>query len=76
VSEATITSKGQVTIPADIRKALGLSAGERVVFTRLDDGATVVMRAKTRSILELKGMLKPAPGQRKVPVEDMNIGGN
>ena len=32
MSEATITSKGQVTIPAEIRKALGLSAGERVVF--------------------------------------------
>lgn len=73
MSEATITSKGQVTIPADIRKALGLSAGERVVFTRLDDGTTV-MRAKSRSILELKGMLKPVRGGRKVPVEDMNIG--
>lgn len=73
MSEATVTSKGQVTIPADIRKALGLSAGERVVFTRLDDGTTV-MRAKSRSILELKGMLKPVRGRRKVPVEDMNIG--
>ena len=31
MSEATITSKGQVTIPAEIRKALGLSAGERKV---------------------------------------------
>lgn len=73
MSEATITSKGQVTIPADIRKALGLSAGERVVFTRLDDGTTI-MRAKTRSIMDLKGMLKPARGRRKIPVEDMNIG--
>jgi antitoxin PrlF len=73
MSEATITSKGQVTIPADIRKALGLSAGERVVFTQLEDGTTI-MRAKTRSILGLKGTLKPARGRRKVPVEDMNIG--
>ena len=73
MSEATVTSKGQVTIPADIRKALGLSAGERVVFTRLDDGTTV-MRAKTRSILDLKGMLKPARGKRKVAIDDMNIG--
>jgi antitoxin PrlF len=46
MSEATITSKGQITVPADVRKALGLQAGERVVFTRLDDGTTV-MRAKT-----------------------------
>ena len=71
--EATITSKGQVTIPADIRKALGLTAGERVVFTRLDDGTTV-MRPKNRSVLELRGMLKPARGKRKVAIQDMNIG--
>ena len=73
MTEATITSKGQVTIPADIRKALGLSAGKRVVFTCMDDGTTI-MRAKTRSILELKGLLKAAPGKRKVAVKDMRIG--
>ena len=73
MSEATVTSKGQVTIPADIRKAMGLSAGERVVFTQLEDGTTV-MRAKTRSILELKGLLKSAVKKRNVSVDDMNIG--
>jgi AbrB family looped-hinge helix DNA binding protein len=73
MSEATLTSKGQVTIPAEIRKAMGLSAGERVVFTQLDDGTTV-MRAKTRSILDLKGLLKAAAKKRKVSVADMNIG--
>ena len=73
MSEATLTSKGQVTIPADIRKALGLSTGERVVFTQLADGTTV-MRAKTRSILDLKGMLKSGHGRRKVAIGDMNIG--
>ena len=73
MSEARLTSKGQITIPADIRKALGLSTGERVVFTRLDDGTTV-MRNKTRSVIDLKGLLKPARGRRKVPLDDMNIG--
>lgn len=81
MSDATLTSKGQVTIPADIRKAMGLQAGERVVFTRLDDGTTV-MRAKTRSAMELKGLLKDAAEARKnagkstakVSVADMNIG--
>jgi len=75
MSEATMTSKGQVTIPAEIRKAMGLNAGERVVFTQLDDGTTV-MRAKTRSILELRGMLKPVRGdkKKKVGIQDMNIG--
>ena len=72
MSEATLTSKGQVTIPAEVRKAMGLTAGERVVFTRLDDGTTV-MRAKSRSILELQGLLTPVVNQRKVPIDDMNI---
>ena len=73
MSEATVTSKGQITIPADIRKALGLEAGERVMFTQLDDGTTV-MRAKTRSMSEIKGLLKAAKGKRGVSVDDMNIG--
>ena len=72
MSTATMTSKGQITIPANIRKALRLSAGERVVFTQLDDG-TVIMRAKTRSILDLKGLLQ-AEGLPKLAVEDMRIG--
>ena len=73
MSEATLTSKGQVTIPADIRKAMGLSAQDRVVFTRLVDGTTI-MRAKTRSIVDLKGLLKRGKGAAKVKIEDMNIG--
>ena len=74
MSEATITSKGQVTIPVEIRKALGLTAGERVVFTQLDDGTTV-FRAKTRSIMELRGILKHARRKkRRVSIKDMNIG--
>jgi antitoxin PrlF len=74
MSEATMTSKGQVTIPADIRKSMRLNAGERVVFTQLDDGTTVI-RAKTRSILELQGTLKTdRRNRRKIAIQDMNIG--
>jgi AbrB family looped-hinge helix DNA binding protein len=73
MSEATVTSKGQITIPADIREAMGLSAQDRVVFTRLPDGSTI-MRAKTRSVTELKGMLKRRKGAPKVSIADMNLG--
>lgn len=74
MSEATMTSKGQITIPADIRKSVGLTAGERVVFTRLSDG-TVLMRPKRRSILDLRGILKDARKKgRKVTIDDMDIG--
>lgn len=44
----TITAKGRVTIPVKIRKALGLAAGERVVFTRTECG-TILMRPNNRS---------------------------
>jgi antitoxin PrlF len=44
VSEATLTSKGQITIPADIRKLLSIRPQDRLTFTPMPDG-TVVMRA-------------------------------
>lgn len=74
MSEATLTSKGQVTIPADIRKSLGLNAKDLLSFTPMPDG-TVVLRAKNRPLLFLRGMLKPKlkPGT-KVSIEDMKMG--
>lgn len=72
MSEATLTSKGQVTIPAEIRRFLEVEAQDRITFTPMPDG-TVVLRAKTRSLKELKGILKPKSGVR-VSVEDMNLG--
>ena len=68
MAEAAVTSKGQITIPADIRRAMGIKAKDRVVFTVMPDGTTV-MRAKTKSVTSLKGVLKN-PG-KKVPVSSM-----
>lgn len=72
MSEAKITSKGSITIPADIRKGLGVATGDRMVFSRLEDG-TVILRAKSRSIQDLKGMLKSAT-KRKISTNDMRMG--
>jgi AbrB family looped-hinge helix DNA binding protein len=72
MSEATLTSKGQITIPADIRKSMDLSPKDRLTFTPMPDG-TVVMRAKTKSLLSLKGLLKPAPGG-SVSISEMSLG--
>ena len=61
-------------VSAEIRRAIGLTAGERVVLTQLDDGTTV-FRANRRSIFELRGLLKPARGRKRpVALKDMNIG--
>lgn len=70
MADATLTAKGQTTIPKEIRERLGLEAGDKLTFTTLSDG-TVVMRAKTRRLLDLAGSLT-RPGQPAVSVEEMN----
>ena len=72
MSEATLTSKGKITIPADIRQLMGIGPKDRLTFTPTLDG-TVVMRAKTKSLPALKGMLKPLSGT-SVSISDMSIG--
>lgn len=67
---ATITSKGQTTIPKAVRDGLGLKAGDKVRFTLLTDG-TVIMRRKTGSILDLAGTLR-TPGRAPIAIDDMN----
>ncbi len=69
--QATLTSKGQITIPIEIRRMLGLSTGEQVTFTQLSDGS-VVMRAKTRSLADLDGILQ-SPHLNHIRIEDMHI---
>lgn len=69
MSEATLTSKGQVTIPKEVRDALGLAAGDRVAFVDTADGVLLV--PAKGDIRELRGMFR---GRRKKPlsIEEMN----
>jgi AbrB family looped-hinge helix DNA binding protein len=69
MSLATITSKGQTTIPKEIRDSLGLQTKDQVQFTLVSD-ETVIMRVKKRSIRELFGLLHD-PERAPVPLEDM-----
>ena len=41
MARATLTSKGQVTIPVEVRKALGVEAGDRLLFRVREDGLPV-----------------------------------
>ena len=66
----TLTSKGQVTVPREIRDRLGLKSGDKMTFTMLSDGA-VIMRPKTRRLADLAGSLT-RPGQPGVAIEDMD----
>jgi len=70
VSESTITSKGQTTVPQPIRDALQAQPGTKLQWNLMPDG-TIIVRAKTRSIVDLAGMLQ-APKGKRVSIEDMN----
>lgn len=67
---STITSKGQTTIPGEIRRHLKLKAGDRVEFIVEADGKVVLVPA-TADVRELKGFLAPAP--RRVSLEEMDV---
>ena len=55
---ATVTSKGQITIPKVVRDELGLREGDRVAFRVLEDGP-VIVEPETVDLLDLQGALKP-----------------
>ena len=69
-SDATLTSKGQTTIPKEIRDSLGMKPGDRMTFTLMPD-STVIMRVKSKSVAELAGMLHKK-GQKRVPVDKLS----
>lgn len=67
--EATITSKGQVTIPKSVRDELHLQPGDRVDFMVEADGRAT-MRPRKRSIRELAGSLRRR-GRKPATLEEM-----
>jgi antitoxin PrlF len=64
----TVTSKGQVTIPVEARRKLGIVPGTALEFVVTDAG-TLVIIPRSRSVRELKGMV-PRP-KRPLSVADM-----
>jgi antitoxin PrlF len=70
MTSATVTSKGQVTIPVDVRTHLGLATGDRIEFILNEDTGRYEVVPATRSVTALKGIIrKPA---KPVSIEDMN----
>lgn len=68
MSIATVTSKGQTTIPKNVREAAGLRPGDEIHFAVLEDG-TIIVRVKNRSVRDLP----IRPGKRRhVSVAQMN----
>ena len=56
--ESTMTRKGQVTIPKEIRDRLGVKEGEKVLFVMR--GEEVVLKVVKGTILDLRGSVQPS----------------
>lgn len=69
MTTSTLTSKGQVTIPAQVRASLGVGAGDRIEFVEVEKGKFTIL-AVNRSVQELKGMIRKP--KRPVSIEEMN----
>lgn len=69
VTTSTITSKGQTTIPKEIRDRLGLHPGDKIDFV-IDADGQLVVKPRTVHVRDLFGILKPKDG-RVATLEDM-----
>lgn len=67
---ATITAKGQITIPAEVRQALGLDAGDQIAFEELAPGKYAFVPAPKQPVTVLKSMFGQA--KRMVSIDEMN----
>ena len=69
MSTATLTTKGQITIPAIVRASLGLETGSRVEFVEAANGQFLIVAA-TKPVQALKGLLRKPDAA--VTITEMN----
>ena len=70
MSVATLTTKGQVTIPKEIRDGLNLHSGDKIEFT-INDNSQASIRPIRCGVDDVIGLLKQ-PNQAPASVEQMN----
>ena len=66
---STLTSKGQTTIPREIRDHLAIGTGDRIEFV-IDEHGRVVVSPATLDVRSIKGIFPPP--KRPVSVDRMN----
>ena len=72
MSVATITSKGQITLPKDIRVKLHLDAGEKIDFQIDEEHGTATLVPLNKHIDDVFGILKRENRKKNVSVDDMD----
>jgi antitoxin PrlF len=74
-SSSTISSKGQITVPQEVRKRLGLQPGDRVEFVAEEDRTVIrPIRAEVNPFARFIGIADPFPGGEegiKAWIDDM-----
>ena len=70
MAASTVTSKGQITLPKQIREHLRVVAGDRIDFVVKDNGQVVVRPARSR-LKQLRGMLRDR-SRKPVSVDQMD----
>ncbi len=66
---ATLTSKGQITIPAEVRRRLDLATGDQIIFVLAEDGRVELRRPRFPTIESLTGIAGKLP--RPMTEEEM-----
>lgn len=72
MQQTTLTSKGQVTIPKNIRDSIGLYAGDKIEFV-LTEKKEVILRPITKKVDDVFGLLHK-PSRNTVTIEGMDEG--
>lgn len=67
----TMTSKGQTTVPSEVRDILGLKAGDKIRYVHRD--GNVMIRAKNKRAIDLLGKFHD-PDRAPITVDEMNDG--
>ena len=68
--EATMTSKGQVTVPKAIRDRLNLKTGDKLEFIEIN--GQVVLNARNLRAIDLAGILGPPPSGKSLTIEEID----
>lgn len=66
-----ISANGQITLPADVRRRLGLGPGDKVVFIENEEGDTVVVRPSVAALLEAQRAFALALEEPNVAEDDV-----
>ena len=67
---ATLRSKGRITLPKEVRTALGFKAGDRVEFVLMEDGNYALLPAM-HSVRTLEGFFYKS-GRKSTSLEEMD----